>query len=525
MDKKYYLGVDFGTQGVQCGIINSSGEVISIVRGTFNTYYPEPGWVVQKPDEWVSCMFSTMKECIRNTEQSVVDKIRGVSVCATASTVLPVLQDGTVLMDAILWMDNRASMETKRINETQHEVLRYCGKEVSVEWLIPKVLWLKNNRRDIYDKAYKIVEQLDYINYVLSGEWVASICQATCKSNYICDQGEWNRNFFESIGLGEFNRKLNTLVLPLGAPISRLKKSVIRNLGLSADTVLYQGGIDGHIAMLGIGVTQPGDMGVALGSAFIHLALSREPLFNDSIWGPYKDAIVPGLYCLEGGQVSAGSIVNWFLREFRINAEDPIHPYELMMNEAAHIELGSKGIIALDFFQGNRTPYKDALAKGVFYGLTLSHTRGHLYRAILESVAYGMRNVIENMSSDKFNIQNITVCGGVTKNPLWLQIISDVCGYPIHLTSRSSSAGLLGCGIVAAVGSRTYSSFTEAAVHMVKRNVIIQPDMKNHEEYQSFYEDYLELYRSTRELMHKPRRINTSKYAHAVRQCGTFTPM
>lgn len=511
LDKDYYLGLDFGTQGVQCGIVNSSGEVFSITRGTYNTYYPEPGWVVQKPDEWVSCMFSTIKECISSTEQSVVQSIRGISVCATASTVVPVLQDGTALMDAILWMDNRASIETKHINETEHEVLRYCGNKVSVEWLIPKMLWLKNNRRDIYDKAFRIVEQLDYINYVLSGEWVASISQATCKSNYLPGQGEWNRGFFEGIGLGEFNRKLNTKVLPLGAPIGRIKKAIARNMGLPIDTILYQGGIDAHIAELGIGVTEPGDMGIAMGSAFIHIALSKEPIFNDGIWGPYCSAIVPDLYCLEGGQVSAGSIANWFLREFNIKSENPIDPYGLMMNEASKIAPGSKGIISLDYFQGNRTPYKDPLAKGVFYGLTISHTRAHMYRAILESVAYGTRNVIEYMNTDSLSIQNIMVCGGVTKNPLWLQIIADVCGIPINLTTRSSSAGILGCGIVAALGVGSYSSFKDASKHMVHRKLVIQPDMDAHEEYQSYYEDYLDLYRYTSELMHKIRRVRSSR--------------
>ncbi len=508
----YFFGIDFGTQGVRCGVVNADGEVISSAHRQYGTYYPEPGWVVQKPDEWVDAMFNAAKDCIEKTDAVIVQKIIGISVCATASTVVPVLQDGTALMDAILWMDNRASMETNGINEKRHEVLRYCGNEVSVEWLIPKVLWLKNNRRDIYDKAYRIVEQLDYINYVLTGEWVASICQATCKSNYIEDFGEWNRSFFEGIGLGEFNRKLNTRVLHLGEPIAKLKSNIVKYLGLQSDITVYQGGIDAHTSMLGIGVSRPGDMGIVMGSSFVHLVLSKAPVFNEGIWGPYNNAVVPGLYCLEGGQVSAGSIANWFLREFRIKYEDPEHPYELMMNEAADISPGSKGIIALDFFQGNRTPYKDPLAKGVFYGLTLSHTRAHIYRAIMESVAYGMRNVIENMSADQLNIHNIMVCGGVTRNPLWMQIISDVCGKPINLTTKSSDAGILGCCVIAAVGSGIYSHFEEATQAMVHMNSVINPDMKVHEEYRAFYENYISLYQSLKPMMHKGKKIRHHKY-------------
>lgn len=505
--KQYFLGIDFGTQGVRCGVADEFGNIISAAQKRYKTYYPEPGWVTQKPEEWVECMFSAAKECLKMTDQDIAPNIKGLSVCATASTVVPVLQDGTTLMDAILWMDNRANMEANGINETQHEVLKYCGYEVSVEWLIPKALWLKNNRRDIYDKAYMIVEQLDYINYILTGEWVASICQATCKGNYIEDFGKWNRSFFEGIRLGEFNRKLNTRVLHLGDPISKLKKSICNRLGLP-DLIVYQGGIDAHISMLGIGVSRPGDMGIVMGSSFVHLVLSKQPMFSDSIWGPYNNAVIPGLYCLEGGQVSAGSIANWFLREFKVGSDDP---FELMMNEASAIPPGSKGVIALDYFQGNRTPYKDPLAKGVFYGLTLSHTRAHMYRAIMESVAYGMRNVIENMSTDKLHINTIMACGGVTRNPLWLQIIADVCGKPINLTTQSSYAGILGCCIVAAVGNGAYKHFTDATTNMVVNKSVIQPDMNAHETYQGIYEDYMVLYRQLADLMHRGKKSYHNK--------------
>ena len=506
--KQYFLGIDFGTQGVRCGIADEFGEIISSAHKGYDTYYPEPGWVTQKPEEWIDCMFEAAKACLKNADEKIVQNIKGASVCATASTVVPVLEDGTTLMDAILWMDNRANMEANGINETQHEVLKYCGNEVSVEWLIPKVLWLKNNRRDIYDKAFKIVEQLDYINYMLTGEWVASICQATCKGNYIEDFGKWNRSFFEGIRLGEFNRKLNTKVLHLGEPIAKLKKNICSKLGLPGDMIVYQGGIDAHIAMLGIGVSRPGDMGIVMGSSFVHLVLSKQPIFSDGIWGPYNNAVVPGLYCLEGGQVSAGSIAKWFLREFKVEGIDP---YEVMMNEASVVPPGSKGVIALDFFQGNRTPYKDPLAKGVFYGLTLSNTRAHMYRAIMESVAYGMRNVIENMSTDKLHINNIMACGGVTRNPLWLQIISDVCGKPITLTTRSSDAGILGCCIVSAVGRGLYKHFENATQNMVSNKSVIQPDKRAHETYHGLYDDYLTLYQQLIGLMHKGKRLSHFK--------------
>ncbi len=507
-NKEYFLGIDFGTQGVRCGIVCPEGIVQSVSHEKFNTYYPEPGWAEQNPTDWIDCLCKAAHDCISRVDKEISEAISGISVCATSSTIVPVLEDGTALMDAMVWMDNRAYLEEYGINETKHEVLKYCGTKVSAEWLVPKLLWIKNNRRDVYERSYKIVEQLDYINFFLTGEWVASVCNATCKSNYIENNGKWNRSFFEGIRLGEFSRKLNTDVLHFGEPIAKIRGAVAKKIGLSKNVLVYMGGIDAHTAMIGMGVSKPGDLGIVMGSSFVHIGLSETPNYNPGIWGPYLNAVVPGLYSHEGGQVSAGSIVKWFIREFKVEGEDP---YETMIKEAAKVPPGSKGVLALDYFQGNRTPYKDPAATGVFYGLTLSSTRAHIFRAILESVAYGMRNVIEHMTEDNLQINNILACGGVTHNPLWLQIIADVCGKSIKLSTRATEAGITGCAIVAAVGAKLYPDFTEATEKMVKLNSSVTPNMQTHKIYNELYEEYLELYDCLKGFMKKGKKLSNKK--------------
>ena len=419
----HYIGIDFGTQGVRCGIIDMKGNIMALNESGYSTQYPEPGWAKQKPAEWLLSLDKALACCVHEAGKEVLDSVKGISICATSSTVVMADREGNAISDAILWMDNRAKSETETINKTAHGVLKHCGGEDSVEWLIPKMLWLKNNERTGYDNAYRVVEQLDFVNYHLTGEWCASVCQATCKGNYVQDGERWNNDFFTSIGLDDYADKLNTNVKKLGEPVGRLKRALAEKYSLPGDVFVYQGGIDAHVAMLGLGVCKPGDMGVVMGTSFVHIALSKNPLFLDGLWGPYKHAVVPDLYCIEGGQVSTGSITKWFINEFGIDKRDG---YMDMSRQAEKINPGSDGVVTLDFFQGNRTPYKDPKAKGVVYGLTLSHTKAHIFRSILEGIAYGTKNIIDTMKQGGLEIKNIMACGGGNEKSIMAE---DHCGY------------------------------------------------------------------------------------------------
>ena len=491
-----YIGVDFGTQGVRCGIVDSKGNVLSACEVAYPTQHPAPGWAAQDPAEWIKRFDEAMAQCVKEADQSTISNILGLSLCTTASTVLPVDRDGNHLDDALLWMDNRAKEEASFINSQKHEVLKYCGGEVSVEWMIPKMLWLKKHQPEIYDSMYRFVEMLDYINHYLTGEWCSSICQATCKANYVKDYGGWVEDYYESIGLD--SEKLCKKVLKLGEPVGRIRKELAQKYALPSDLMVYQGGTDAHVAMLGLGIYKPGEMCVVMGTSFVHLAFSKQPVFLDGIWGPYNDPVVPGLFCFEGGQVSAGSITKWFLREFEITGSNG---YLEMTQEARKIQPGSDGVITLDYFQGNRTPYKDPKAKGVIYGLTLSHTKAHIFRSILEGVTFGTKNIIDTITQEDLNIESIVASGGVIKNPLWMKIISDVTQKPILLTKNSANAGILGCAILCALGSGEYRGFDEAIQNMVEISATIEPDLNEYRKYEENYHRYLEIYQQLRPVM------------------------
>lgn len=496
--KPFFIGIDAGTQGIRTGIVDSQGNFVTSHEEFYKTLYPHIGWAQQKPEDWWQAFNSTLKRCMDDINDEIKMQITACCVCATSSTVIPVDKQGNPLTDAILWMDSRAKKEAKMINTQNHEVLNYCGGEVSVEWLVPKALWIKNNQDDIYSSSYKIIEQLDWLNFKLTGQWTSSICNSTCKSNYIDDYGKWNDEFFKSIGFDDYEEKLLTNVKKIGERVGTFSALLALKFGLPHDISVVQGGIDAHIAMLGMGVVAPGKIACIMGTSFVHLAFSEKPIFQKGIWGPYNKAVLPNYWLLEGGQISAGSITKWFIDTFNVKEDDA---YVKMMNEAAKIKPGSEGLVTLDYFSGNRTPYKDPDASGVIYGLNLKHTRAHIYRSMLEGVALGTKNVVENFQKQGYEIKSLIGCGGVTKNKLWLQIIADATGIEI-VVNVNTKAGILGCCMAAAVGSGRYKNFEKAGYEMVHEDYRIVPNKESSLIYNEMFKKYKDIYRSLSHIMH-----------------------
>ena len=497
----YFMGIDTGTQGVRIGISDTRGKLIFEKEQKWETEFPKVGWAEQNPLNWWEAVNGIFEQIAHTLDSEIRQNIRACCVCATSTTAIPVDQEGRPLMNAMMWMDARSRKEMKEINDTGHPVLNYCGKETSFEWMIPKALWIKRNRTDVYNACYKIVDQLDWMNYQLCGEWSSSICNTTCKWNYVSSMGGYQRDFFEQIGFEDYEEKLIMRVDKIGDVVGTILPQISEKYGFFREMKIVQGGIDAHMAMFGLDVLKPGKLGVIMGTSFVHLCLSDQNPDMKGIWGPYDGAVLDNMWLLEGGQISASGLVNWFRHNFHIPEKDG-NPYGNLLEIPDEIPIGAGGVTVLDFFQGNRTPYKDAMAKGVIFGLNIKHTWKHIYRAVLESVSYGTQNIIRNFEEQGYPVDSITACGGVTKDRRWLQMISDVTGKPI-IVNENIQAGVLGCCVVAASKGRFYNDFQSAAEHMVKPKFIVEPDMKNHEEYQPYFHKYLELYESLKDLMHR----------------------
>ena len=501
----YFLGLDYGTQSIRCGIVDTLGNFVASGEVKYDTFYPQPGWAEQRPFDFVNSTDLVIEECYKKAGAEVFDRIRGICVCSTTSTVIAVDEEDEPIGNAILWMDVRAVDQARRINKTKHDVLRHCGKEVSAEWILPKMMWIKENLPDVFEKAKLIVELQDFANHYLTGRWCAALGQAACKSCYVEELGGFQEEFFHEIGFDEFFDKANLDVVSQTEPVGSLRSDLAGRFHLNPGIQVYQGGPDAYINVIGLGVCKTGDTGIVMGSSFVHLAIVDKPVFMEGIHGPYKNVLVPDYYCIEGGQISAASITKWFINEFGITDKNP---YEIMAKEAANVPIGSDGLIVLDHFQGNRTPYKNPLSRGVFFGLTLAHTRAHIYRSILEGVAYGTRNILDTIENGVSVINEIRGCGGVVLNEFWMQIISDVTAKPIILTQNSDKAGVLGCAVIAAVGYGAFGNISDVCDSMVKVTKIIEPSLEAHEQYSKYYRNYLEIYERLEPMMESYQRRN-----------------
>ena len=254
----YFMGIDLGTQSVRVVVADMSGNVVVSDEQAYETLYPQAGWAEQRPADWWRCLNTAVANVTDKLSIGLRYSISAVSVCATSPTIIPVDENGEALTNAIMWMDNRAVKETELVNATHHPILDYCGGEDSVEWTIPKMLWIKNNQPEIYQKSYKIIEQLDYINHKLCGKFTNSVCQAACKAHYVACEGGWSDDFFNQAGLEDYKDKMILDVTRVGDVLGTINKDFAEKYDLNPEMLVVQGGIDAHIGMLGLGVDRAG---------------------------------------------------------------------------------------------------------------------------------------------------------------------------------------------------------------------------------------------------------------------------
>jgi FGGY-family pentulose kinase len=506
----YLMGIDYGTGGVRVGIFDREGMPKGFTAVEFATSHPRPGWAEQDPDEWWSCLIQATR---RGLEESGVaaEEIAGISVDAMSSTVLAIDEHNRPLRPGILWMDVRASAEATRIQETGDPALKYNGfGAVSAEWGLPKALWIKEHEPEVYASARYIVDLGDWLIQRLTGERTASINIVSSKYYYDRDEGGWPERLYEAVDGEDLLRKFPETVLDLGVPVAGLRADVAHELGLHADTPVAQGAVDAYAGALGLGVVEPGKLALITGSSHVMIGQSAEPVHGAGFWGAYTDAMIPGQYTVEAGQASTGSIVAWFKNNFAadVMAEAErrgVDAYEILTELASEVPVGSEGLIVLDYFQGSRTPHTDPLARGLISGLSLRHSKGHVFRAIIEGICYGTEDIFRAMRAANFEPKLNVVSGGPAKSKLWTQLHADVSNIPISLT-RVSEGPVLGAAMLAAVGAGIYPDIPTAAQHMVHTERTIEPDQARHEEYGFWVERYIEMYPSVKDVMHKTAR-------------------
>jgi FGGY-family pentulose kinase len=501
-----FLGLDVGTQSLRAALIDLDGNCRAFATAPLDTTHPQPSWAEQDANQWWHAARTAVPQALARAG-APADAVAAIGLDCTACTVIASRADGTPVRPALLWMDQRSFREAEEISATRDPSLRYVSGVVSPEWMLPKALWLKRHEPAAYARAERIVECTDWFMYRLTGEWTLSLNNVVVKWDYDRPARGWSEKLLTRVGLDDLPAKWPASApVPLGKGNARLSAVAAAELGLRPGTAIAQGGIDAYLGMLGMGAVGAGDLAIILGSSTCHLAMSERELFGSGMLGCYPDAVVEGLYTLEGGQTATGSILNWYRQHFAGHEAAEAertgrNVFEVLDAKAAAVPPGCEGLVCLDYWQGNRCPMKDPRARGTILGLTLSHGPGHIFRSLYEATAFGTRHILEDVTGHGLQVTRLFAGGGGAKSPLWLQIHADVLGQPIHVP-KESEACALGSAMVAAVHSGHCASLDEAGRRMVQIAQVIEPRKENKQVYDSYYGKYRAAYAALKPLMH-----------------------
>lgn len=486
----YFLTADGGTESVRARVYDLSGTCLASAAVPYETKFSSGARAEQNPEDWWSGFVTAARKAIAD---SSVDPsaIEAITLATTSCTVVALDASGKPLRPSIIWMDVRASAEADAVLATADIALQANGGgrgPVSAEWMIPKALWLARNEPEIFEKADTICEYQDFMTLRLTGEKAASLNNVSLRWHYSTDRGGFPVTLLEKLGLSDLLQKWPSRVVAPGEVIGGLCATAASELGLSQSLKVVQGGADALIGMIGLGVAKPGQLALITGSSHLQFGVADKPLHAPGIWGSYPDMVYPGRYIIEGGQTSTGSIIAWLGRLMNGTMD-----MEALNAKAAALEPGAEGLLVQDHFQGNRTPYTDALSRGAIVGLTLAHEPHHIFRAIMEGISFGTRTILDAMAEAGYRGQEITVGGGASASPLWLQIHADTAGLPVCVP-QSRDAPSVGAAVLAAHGAGHFATIDEGIAAMVKPGKRIEPRPREMALYNEIYQQYRALY-------------------------------
>lgn len=520
MSEALFLGVDVGTGSARAGLFDPNGRMLASASRTICLWKPQPDFVEQSSDNiWSACCHA-VRETLKLAGE-IAGQVRGIGFDATCSLVALDARDRPVSLsltgrneqNVIVWMDHRATMQADRINGTRHSVLRSVGGAISPEMQTPKLLWLKENLPSAWRRTARFFDLPDFLTYRATGDETRSLCSTVCKWTYIGQRGGdgkgWDRGYFRTIGLGDLVeedfRRIGTRVRPMGEPIGDgLSPGAARELGLIPGTPVGVSIVDAHAGGLGLlgarldgrRVTSRGlttRLALIGGTSSCHMAVSPTPRFVKGVWGPYWSAMVPDIWLSEGGQSATGALIDHVIHShaasipLRLEAKRQGRSiYELLnarldamakVEGVAHLAELTRELHVQPDFHGNRSPRADPTLRGVVSGLTLSATAddlARLYLATIQAVAYGTKHILESLNDRGYAIRTLFVCGGGTKNPVFLREHADITGCKLVL-SKEPEAVLLGSAVLGAVASGYYAGVVDAMGAMNEAGATLEP--------------------------------------------------
>jgi len=496
MNKKYILAHDVGTGGTKAVVTDLHGRILQTAYRSHHLYYPQEGWVEQKPEELWNAYVSTTRE-VYTTAGIDTDEIIGVGVSAQMFNLLPVDDHCNPLINMISWLDVRSVKQADRImdGDTPEFLFRKTGNIPTAKDIIPKILWLKDERPEIWERTTKLLDCKEYIIYRLTGKIAIDFHGASVYFLFDPYEKKWSEQVCRRLGIPIEK-------LPESYPSTYIiggvtdKASELTGLKKGTPVVLCAG--DVAAAQTGSGSNRDGKVHLCIGTAtWIGISSSK---FENNPEKPFwaLNHIHPEKWVIAGEMETGGGALMWFRDAFckdetRRAQKEGISLYELIGRMAAGIKPGSSKLLFAPWLSGERAPVLDHYARGAFVGLSLSHNKSHLARAVMEGVAFHLRWISESMESIGYRINEINTIGGGSTSDVWAQIISDITGRPLHIMEYPLEAGAIGTALTVAVGMGKYPS-VDTIDDIIRIHKTIEPGKENKNRYDDLYEEFLEIY-------------------------------
>ncbi len=489
----YLLGLDIGTSGVKALLISVEGKIISSKTVSYPLTTPHSGWAEQSPYDWWEATVKVIKETVSN---NLIDsnQIKGISLSGQMHSSVFLNEKMEVIRPAILWSDTRTSGQCKEIYAKAgglDQLIHYVSNPALEGFTAPKILWLKENEPENYQKVKHILLPKDYIRYRLTNELFTEVSDAAGTLLFEVIKKRWSTGLLKKL---EIDPDLLPPVLNSFDLAGRITKPIAEKTGLKFKTPVVAGGADNACGAVGSGIIQEGRVMVSIGSSGVVLAHTNNPQADQEGRIHLFNHACPDSWYMMGVSLSAGISYEWLERKLFNHRLS----YAKLDQLAEEIEPGSEGLIFLPYLYGERTPHNDANARGVYFGISGKHDQRHFVRAVMEGVTFALKDSLELIKDKGVKIKEIRAIGGGAKSRVWQQILADILGEEINLLNVEEGPAL-GAALIAGVGVGVYSSFAEAVNGIVKVRKTIVPRTQNTEKYNQYYQLYKKLYYSLKE--------------------------
>ena len=491
----YLLGLDAGTTSVKAALFDNLGVCLGIGREEYRLSTPS----AEQAELEAEVYWQSSVKAIRTATQAAGVSpalVRAIAVSSQGETTIPINAQGTPLRPALVWLDNRSHIQAQWLAShfDRQVVYELTGvPEITPMWSAPKILWIRQNEPQVFEQVFKYLLVKDYLIYRLTGECVTDGSTHCTSLLYDIRQHQWWPEMLDVVGIS--SDQLPTITQP-GEAVGKLTASAAEALGLSRQTIVINGGMDQAVGAIGAGSVSPEVISESTGAALTIQVTTPYPDMHSVSRIPLYVHSLPGLYLFVPVLPTGGMAFKWFKDTFGENEDQSANAfkrdaYDLLTELAVAVAPGSDGLVMLPHLMGAYSPEENPAARGVFSGFTLRHSKGHFVRAILEGVAFNLRQNLIYMNEAGYHFSEIRTTGGGARSPLWNQIKADVCRLPI-VTLVNEETALLGDAILAGVACGVFSSVVEACDQMVAIKERIQPGV-NSAEYQKYYQRYDEL--------------------------------